>query len=79
MPEPGYLIYSRNGVLVAHPFDARSRTISGEAISNGDMPGEVNLEYSAGWAASVSRTGSLIYLSAAQSRSRLAWLDQTGP
>jgi Tol biopolymer transport system component len=76
--DPGYLIYSRKGVLVAHPFDARSRTVSGEAISIGDMPGEVNLEYSAGWAASVSRTGSLIYLSAAQSRSRLAWLDQTG-
>jgi Tol biopolymer transport system component len=52
--------------------------VSGEAIPIGDMPGEVNLEYSAGWAASVSRTGSLIYLSAAQSRSRLAWLDQTG-
>jgi eukaryotic-like serine/threonine-protein kinase len=76
--DPGHLIYSRNGVLVAHPFDARSRTVSGEAIPIGDMPGEVNLEYSAGWAASVSRTGSLIYLSAAQSRSRLAWLDQTG-
>jgi len=76
--DPGYLIYSRQGVLVAHPFDARRLTVSGEAIPIGDMPGEVNLEYSAGWAASVSRTGSLIYLSAAQSRSRLAWLDQTG-
>jgi Tol biopolymer transport system component len=76
--DPGYLIYSRKGVLVAHPFDARSRRVSGEAMPIGDTPGEVNLEYSSGWAASVSRTGSLVYLSAAQSRSRLAWLDQTG-
>lgn len=76
--DPGYLIYSRKGVLVAHPFDARSRTASGEAMPVGDMPGEVNLEYYAGWAASASRTGSLVYLSAAQSQSRLAWLDQAG-
>jgi Tol biopolymer transport system component len=76
--DPGYLVYSRQGVLVAHPFDARSRTASGEAMPIGDMPGEVNLEYSAGWAASASRTGGLVYLSAAQSQSRLAWLDQAG-
>ena len=76
--EPGFLIYSRNGVLVAQPFDATRRTLSGEPVTLGDTPGELNLEYAAGTPASVARTGALAYLSAAEMRSRLVWLDQTG-
>jgi len=76
--EPGFLVYSRQGVVVAQPFDAATRTLSGEAIPLGDTPGEMNLEYSAGRAVSVADTGALAYLSAAELRSRLAWFDQTG-
>ena len=75
---PGYLIYSRRGVLVAHAFDPASRRLSGEAIPLADAPGEMNLEFNAGRAASASRTGSLVYLAAAETKARLAWLDQTG-
>jgi Tol biopolymer transport system component len=75
---PGYLIYSRKGVLVAHAFDASTRRLAGEAVPIGDTPGEMNVEYSAGWSASVASDGTLAYLSAAEMRSRLAWLDQSG-
>ena len=64
--------------LVAQPFDATRRTLSGEPVPLGDTPGELNLEYSAGAPASVARTGALDYLSAAEMRSRLVWLDQAG-
>jgi Tol biopolymer transport system component len=74
----GHLVYSRRGVLVAHPFDADSRRLTGEALPMGDTPGEMNLEFSSGHAVSVSATGSLVYLAAAQSKARLVWLDQTG-
>ncbi len=76
--EPGYLIYSRRGVMVAHPFDASALTLGGEAIPLGDTPGEVNVQYSAGYAASATRTGAIAYLSASQQQSRLAWIDQSG-
>ena len=76
--DPGFLVYSRKGVLVAHPFDAGSRELGGEAIPLPDRPGEMNLEYSAGQAASAAHDGSVAYLSAAQARSRVVWLDQTG-
>jgi Tol biopolymer transport system component len=76
--DPGYLLYSRRGVLVAHRFDPAAREFTGEAVPLGDMPGEVNLTYTAGRAVSVTRTGALAYLSAAQQQSRLAWLDQSG-
>jgi Tol biopolymer transport system component len=76
--EPGFLLYSRRGVLVAHPFDPSTLEFTGEAQPLGDMPGELNVNYSAGRAVSVTRTGVLTYLSAAQQESRLAWLDQSG-
>jgi len=76
--DPGYLIYSRRGVMVAQPFDASTVTLRGEAIPLGDTPGEVNVEYSAGYAASATGTGALAYLSASQRQSRLAWIDRSG-
>ncbi|MGD8817571.1 MAG: protein kinase, partial [Acidobacteriota bacterium] len=76
--EPGYLIYTRRGVLVAHPFNASQRALTGEALPLGDTPGEMRVLWSAGWPASVTNTGDLAYLTAAGSRSRLAWLDATG-
>ncbi len=76
--DPGYLIYSRRGAMVAHPFDASTLKLGGEAVPLGDTPGEVNVQYSAGYAASATRTGALAYLSASQQQSRLAWIDRTG-
>ncbi len=76
--EAGFLVYSRKGVLVARPFDARSVTLGGEAIPLGDTPGEMNLEYTAGRAVSAADNGTIAYLSAAEPRSRMVWLDQAG-
>ncbi len=76
--EPGFLIYPRGGVLVAHPFDAGRRTLTGEALPIGDAPGELGIQYMAGSAGSASASGALAYLSAAQLRSRLVWLDPAG-
>ncbi len=36
--EPGYLLFARKNVLVAQPFDARARRLSGEPLAIGDAP-----------------------------------------
>jgi serine/threonine protein kinase/Tol biopolymer transport system component len=76
--ETGFLLYSRKGVVVAQPFDARSLTLGGEAIPLGDTPGEMNLEYTGGRPVSAADNGTIAYLSAAELRSRMVWLDQAG-
>jgi Tol biopolymer transport system component/predicted Ser/Thr protein kinase len=74
----GFLIYSRSGVLVARPFDASTRKLTGEAVPLGDDPANINSSWAAAQPASVSAAGDLAYLTAVRGGSRLAWLDQTG-
>jgi len=79
--EPGWLIFVREGVLAAQPFDARTRKVTGEAISLGDRPVAIldpAISFTAGHPASVSATGVLAYLTAPSGNTTALWLDAAG-
>ena len=78
---PGYLLYEREGVLVAQRFDAAGLALAGEAVPLGDEPSLIvdpQTSYTAGHVASVSATGALAYFSSASQRTKAVWLDATG-
>ncbi len=73
--DPGYLLYVREGTLVAHPFDATARQLTGDPV-----PVAENLLYfrNLGQADfSVSRNGVLAY-QAGPTTSGLFWMDRKG-
>jgi Tol biopolymer transport system component len=79
--EPGFLLFARQGLLAAQPFDARSRRITGEPVSLEDEPTSIldpAFSFTAGWATSVSRAGSLAYFSAPATNTRAVWMDLAG-
>ncbi|HWS90074.1 MAG TPA: protein kinase [Pyrinomonadaceae bacterium] len=74
---PGYLLYAREGTLVARPFDADRLELTGEAVpvvkQIGVTLGNARAHFS------VSETGTLIYRpSAAEADTQLVWFDRTG-
>jgi len=80
MPEyvPGFLLYQREGTLIAHPFDAEAGRLTGEP-----MPVLENVAFNSSngrGAFGVSSTGVLVYKagSAFSRSSVLTWVDQTG-
>lgn len=73
-PAAGYLLYVRAGVLLAQPFDPRSRELSGDVV-----PVACSV-YQFGTGAadfSVSERGVIAYQSFV-SRTHLAWVDRAG-
>jgi Tol biopolymer transport system component len=76
--EPGYLLFARKNVLVAQPFDARARRLSGEPIAIGDAPSSLGATYSAGRAVSASTSGAIAYLGDRLPDTTLTWLDRSG-
>jgi Tol biopolymer transport system component len=73
--EPGFLLYVLNGMLVAHPFDARSGELLGDPIPLADSIGvsEVGLaDFSA------SHNGVLVYRAGLTGARRLVWRDRAG-
>ncbi len=76
--EPGYLIFSRDSMMVAQAFDGSRKAVTGDATLLGDAPGDIGNRFQAGSVASVSTNGDLAYLTTAKEQSRLAWLDQAG-
>jgi serine/threonine protein kinase/WD40 repeat protein len=74
--EPGYLIYGRDGRLVAHRFDPSAERPEGDPIRLAELvPPPVN---TSDRVASVSDTGLLLVASAPEQRTLLAWLDRQG-
>jgi Tol biopolymer transport system component len=74
----GYVLFARQGVLVAQQFDTKKFRVVGEAI-----PVTERLQFSSFGnfvSASVSASGSLVYLPAAPDTGdfQLAWVDRTG-
>jgi WD40 repeat protein len=74
---PGYLIFSREGALMAQPCDVSALKLTGEAFPLvdavfADAAGVGNAEFSA------SRTGVMTLRSGAGGGSRLTWVDRTG-
>ncbi len=73
---PGFLIYQRDDVLVAVPFDAGSGRVTGEPVPLGDRP--VGTNYSGAAPVSASNTGVLAYLYHVPVMTRLVWADLAG-
>ena len=73
----GHILYVRDGVLLAHPFDASSGTLGGEPIPVAEG---IDSYAESGIAAfSASQTGALVYRAAsAAPLSRLVWFDRAG-
>ncbi len=77
----GWLLYGRQGVLVAQPFDATALRTTGEAVPLADEPSTIvdsSISYTAGHLVSVSSGGALAYYSGAVSRTKAVWLDSSG-
>ncbi|HMA17592.1 MAG TPA: hypothetical protein VKS03_04050, partial [Thermoanaerobaculia bacterium] len=74
--QPGYLLFIREGALMARPFDAKALRATGEpvVIARG-------VQYVATWgsaAFSASENGVLAYQGASPTKRQLAWFDRTG-
>ena len=73
--DPGYLVFAREGTLLAQRFDPGSGRVTGEPFSIAE---HVRYFFSTGSASfAVSRTGTLAY-QAQDDVTRLTWLDRTG-
>ena len=73
---PGYLLFTRNGNLMAWRFDATKLAISGEPTVVAR-----DVVYSSTWAEfgfSISNNSSLAYHASAHPTQRLFWFDRTG-
>jgi Tol biopolymer transport system component len=74
--EPGYLLFVRDGVLLAQRFDEEQLVVEGEAIPIASEIGETIFEGSWGQF-SPSQTGLAAWVSA-RTELQLEWLDRTG-
>jgi eukaryotic-like serine/threonine-protein kinase len=79
--DPGYLLYARQGVLAAQPFDARTLKVTGDPIPLEDEPASImdpTTSFTAGQSVSVSTTGTLAYYAAASIDTTATWYDTSG-
>jgi Tol biopolymer transport system component len=79
--EPGWLLYTRQGVLAARRFDARTLEVMGDPVPLEDEPTSIldpATSFTAGYATSVSRTGSLAYFSSPSVNTVATWYDVSG-
>jgi Tol biopolymer transport system component len=79
--EPGYLLYARQGVLIAQPFDAKARRLTGDPIALEDQPASIldpTIAYTASRAISAAPNGSLAYYSAPSQNMLVDWYDLQG-
>ncbi|MGH9408315.1 MAG: TolB family protein [Vicinamibacterales bacterium] len=79
--DPGYLLYARQGVLVAQPFDAKTLQTRGDSLTLDDEPSMIldpSTSYTAGLATSISATGSLAYYTAPSVDTVAEWYDALG-
>ncbi len=74
---PGYLLFAREGALVAQPFDATRQELTGDAVTLADQVQAFTLVAAAAF--SVSENGLLAYQTGATSEpSQFVWFDRAG-
>jgi eukaryotic-like serine/threonine-protein kinase len=73
--DPGYLLFVREGTLLAQAFDVETLQLTGEAVSIADRLHYFRSAANAGFSA--SQVGALAY-HAGTSTSRLVWFDRRG-
>jgi len=71
--EPGYLLYDRNGRIVAHRFDAARRRLIGEPVALLDEPERTDFVGSPNFSAGIR--GALGYFRSQPVLAQLAWID----
>ena len=75
--EPGHLLFERDQTLVAQPFDAATRQLSGTPMPIGEPPGQ-----NGGWtgspSVSASSNGVLLHTEPNPENSEIVWLDRKG-
>jgi Tol biopolymer transport system component len=79
--DPGYLLYARQGVLAAQPFDAKTVKVTGDPIPLEDEPASImdpTTSFTASQSVSVSATGTLAYYAAASTDTTASWYDTSG-
>jgi eukaryotic-like serine/threonine-protein kinase len=74
--EPGFLIMTRKGNLIAHGFDPKSTKLQGKPVTLAETPLVFGNDGTR--AVSVSRTGILVHTSLEQSNTKLVWFDRNG-
>ena len=79
--EPGYLLFARQGVLSAVPFDARALKVTGDPIQLEDEPAGImdpTISFTAGRSVSISNAGSMAYYSEPSNNTLATWFDTSG-
>jgi Tol biopolymer transport system component len=76
--EPGYVVFPRQNALVAQRFDAQRLKLLGEPITVGEVPSALGALYNASRAVTVSKTGTIAYLSDRLPNTKLEWFDGSG-
>ena len=72
---PGFLLYVKEGTLVAHPFDMSALKVVGEPVPIAEQMGATSnglADFSA------SQDGVLVYRGGVSNERRLVWLDRSG-
>ena len=73
---PGYLLFPREGTLMAQAFDVASLELTGAPFRVAEQVGYFRLSNEAYF--SVSDTGVLVYQSGGTARTQLVWVDRSG-
>ena len=77
MSTGGYILFSRDGYLMAQRFDAKSKTTSGEPFLV--YPNQLNFYAAFGWAAfDASRNGFISAKEQSEPPMLLRWYDRSG-
>jgi Tol biopolymer transport system component len=79
--DPGWLLYARQGVLNALPFDPRTLEVTGDPIRFEDEPSAIldpAVSFTAGRSVSLSATGAMAYYSAPSLNTIATWYDASG-
>ena len=79
--EPGWLLYARQGVLAAQPFDPRTLKLTRRPGPLEDEPTSIldpATSFTAGRSVSISATGSLAYYSSPSINTTATWYDANG-
>ena len=73
---PRYLLFWRDGTLMAQPFDANTRQLQGNPVA---LPSAAGLNLLTNQALfSVSSSGTLVFFGGAVGQTRLEWVDRSG-
>ena len=76
---PGYLLFVREGALMAHAFDARARQLTGEPVAVAEGVGRTGGGAPTNYSPfSASATGVLAFGSAPRVSNQLLWIDRGG-